>query len=156
MKIYFDTEFIEDGKTIDLISIGMVREDGAELYLQNIDCDRNRASQWVKDNVFPHLGPDWSTRTGIANEIVGFSGKGPEFWGYYADYDWVVFCQLFGRMVDLPSGWPMRCLDLRQWLDHRGLEHVKQPDTDQHHALSDARWIAETYRNHCDARQEKS
>lgn len=29
MKIWFDTEFIEDGKTIDLISIGMVREDAA-------------------------------------------------------------------------------------------------------------------------------
>lgn len=29
MRIWFDTEFIEDGKTIDLISIGLVREDGA-------------------------------------------------------------------------------------------------------------------------------
>ena len=26
LKIWFDTEFIEDGKTIDLISIGMVSE----------------------------------------------------------------------------------------------------------------------------------
>ena len=29
MRIYFDTEFIEDGRTIDRLSIGMVREDGA-------------------------------------------------------------------------------------------------------------------------------
>ena len=28
MKIFFDTEFIEDGKTIELLSIGLVREDG--------------------------------------------------------------------------------------------------------------------------------
>jgi len=28
MKIWFDTEFYEDGRTIDLISIGLVREDG--------------------------------------------------------------------------------------------------------------------------------
>ena len=34
MKIWFDTEFIEDGKTIDLISIGMVRQDSATLYFE--------------------------------------------------------------------------------------------------------------------------
>jgi hypothetical protein len=32
MKIYYDTEFLEDGQTIDLISIGMVAEDGREYY----------------------------------------------------------------------------------------------------------------------------
>jgi hypothetical protein len=24
----------------------------------------------------------------------------PEFYGYYSDYDWVVFCWLFGRMIE--------------------------------------------------------
>jgi hypothetical protein len=28
MRFWFDTEFIEDGKTIDLMSIGVVAEDG--------------------------------------------------------------------------------------------------------------------------------
>lgn len=28
MKYWYDTELIEDGKTIDLISVGMVAEDG--------------------------------------------------------------------------------------------------------------------------------
>lgn len=28
MKYWLDTEFIEDGKTIDLVSIGIVSEDG--------------------------------------------------------------------------------------------------------------------------------
>ncbi len=32
MKIFYDAEFIEDGVTIDLISIAMVAEDGRELY----------------------------------------------------------------------------------------------------------------------------
>ena len=31
MIVCFDTEFIEDGRTIDLISIGLVREDGLQL-----------------------------------------------------------------------------------------------------------------------------
>ena len=32
VKYFFDTEFYEDGKTIDLISIGIVAEDGREFY----------------------------------------------------------------------------------------------------------------------------
>ena len=41
----------------------------------------------------------------------------PKFYAYYADYDWVVFCWLFGRMVDLPNGFPYYCIDLKQRLD---------------------------------------
>lgn len=32
MKFFLDTEFYEDGSTIDLISIGVVTEDGREFY----------------------------------------------------------------------------------------------------------------------------
>ncbi len=39
MRYWYDTEFIEDGKTIDLISIGIVAEDGRELYLQSVEFD---------------------------------------------------------------------------------------------------------------------
>ena len=39
------------------------------------------------------------------------------FYAYYADYDWVVFCQLFGTMMQLPEGFPMYCIDLKQELD---------------------------------------
>lgn len=55
MRYYLDTEFIEDGKTIDLISIGIVREDGAEFYAQNLECDFSKANDWVKQNVLPSL-----------------------------------------------------------------------------------------------------
>lgn len=44
-------------------------------------------------------------------------GKPPTFYAYYADYDWVLFCTLFGAMVDLPTGFPMYCIDLKQELD---------------------------------------
>lgn len=43
----------------------------------------------------------------------------PEFYGYYSDYDWVVFCWLFGRMIALPTGFPMYCIDLKQTLDSK-------------------------------------
>jgi hypothetical protein len=35
MKYFYGTEFIEDGKTIDLISIGIVAEDG-RIIINNI------------------------------------------------------------------------------------------------------------------------
>ena len=41
----------------------------------------------------------------------------PEFYAYYADYDWVAFCWIFGKMIDLPKGFPMYCRDLKQMLD---------------------------------------
>jgi len=43
----------------------------------------------------------------------------PQFYAYYADYDWVVFCWLFGKMIDLPKGFPMYCIDLKQTLDEK-------------------------------------
>ncbi len=55
MKYFIDTEFIEDGKTIDLVSIGIVAEDGRELYLQSVEFDPSKASEWVQENVFPNL-----------------------------------------------------------------------------------------------------
>lgn len=35
MRYWYDTEFLEDGRTIDLISIGIVAEDGREYYAVN-------------------------------------------------------------------------------------------------------------------------
>jgi len=55
VKYFLDTEFIEDGVTIDLISIGMVSEDGRELYLGNAECQFLMASPWVVENVYPHV-----------------------------------------------------------------------------------------------------
>lgn len=43
----------------------------------------------------------------------------PEFYGYFADYDWVVFCWLFGKMIDLPKSFPYYCKDLKQMLDDK-------------------------------------
>lgn len=39
------------------------------------------------------------------------------FYAYFADYDWVVFCWLFGRMIDLPSNFPQYCNDLKQIME---------------------------------------
>jgi hypothetical protein len=142
MRIWFDTEFIEDGRTIDLLSIGLVREDGQVYYAEPEETNYKNASKWVWDNVIPHLkgGEYAKPRAQIAREIVEFAGEKPEFWAYYADYDWVVLCQLFGTMMDLPKGWPMYCRDLKQAADERGNPTLPEQGTTEHFALNDACW----------------
>ena len=143
MKIWFDTEFIEDGKTIELLSIGMVREDGAKYYAEFAEADKSNADQWVKENVLVHLTGKTKSREVIRQEIVKFAGEKPEFWAYYADYDWVAMCQLFGRMIDLPDGWPMYCRDIKQLCDELGSPHLPEQKSSEHNALADALWNRE-------------
>lgn len=54
-RYFLDTEFIDTGSTIDLISIGIVCSDGRELYLQSVEFDPYRATRWVHENVLAHL-----------------------------------------------------------------------------------------------------
>lgn len=233
MKYFFDTEFIEGWRkpikwlptignfnkpyhSIQLISIGIVCEDGREYYAVSKDFDWNwgwnkyqiengKKVYWLRDNVLRKLqvwGIHGDKRnTGInavqkhgksnkriAQDIIDFVNNEevqmrrypnctvltkeaqsnirrgyltPEFYAYYADYDWVVFCSLFGTMMDLPKGFPMYCRDLKQVLDavceeDKGwegtanlfkirLELVKgmkgyPKQTNEHNALDDARW----------------
>ncbi len=159
MRYWLDTEFIEDGKTIDLISLGIVAEDGRELYIERDECRLGRANKWVQKHVLPHLGLGNFERFRRGNPntlmlrlsdsaarsvILGFCDPKkygePEFWGYYCDYDWVAVCQLFGSMADLPTGWPMYCRDIKQWADDLGNPRLPEQGKDEHHALADARW----------------
>jgi hypothetical protein len=144
MLIFFDTEFIEDGSTIDLLSIGIVREDGKTYYAEPAEADRSRANDWVKANVLPNLTGPVKPRTVIAEEIKAFVGPDPIWWAYFADYDWVALCQLYGTMMDLPDGWPMYCRDLRQHLDEHGFTGIRQPGS-THNALDDAEWVRATW-----------
>lgn len=99
--------------------------------------------------MLPHLdlNDGWDRRCALdemADQIKQFCdpekyGK-PEFWGYYSDYDWVVFCQVFGAMIDLPKGWPMYCRDIKQWCDQLGNPKLPEQQSTEHNALHDARW----------------
>jgi hypothetical protein len=212
-RYFIDTEFIEGfhkplfGKRrhfIDLISIGIVCEDGRTYSAISNEYKYKDADKWVQDNVIDplyistvhgdgrnrcnsenfHLAYGKSNKQ-IAKEIVDFVyeseypqaetnkqkafvrlGKiSPEFYGHNCDYDWVLFCSLFGRMIDLPKGFPMYCRDLKQMLDEKVdkflpqtvwvnksqvLEHFKTmthypKQTNEHNALADAKWNLELY-----------
>jgi hypothetical protein len=145
MRIWFDTEFIEDGRTIDLMSIGMIRQDGVCYYAEPAECDLSRASDWVKTNVIPHLNGHKTPRAKIAADIIKFAGEAPEFWAYYADYDWVALCQLFGTMMDLPKGWPMYCRDVKQLCDAAVNPTLPKRDSAEHNALNDAIWTRDAW-----------
>lgn len=218
---------IKTKNTIDLISIGIVCEDGREYYAISKDFNLKEAWNrydlkpmsnkggigdtpthkkvyWIRDNIllpiykdfvsgdmrnkmdFSYSTMKWilknygKSNEQIAKEIKGFT-QGPKdsfkrlmenynnpiFHAYYADYDWVVFCWLFGRMVDLPEGFPMYCVDIKQIMDEKVLKvidevcyssgnhtilnhkealkeiknHPKYPvNKNPHHALSDAKF----------------
>lgn len=147
MRFWFDTEFIEDGKTIELVSIGVVSEDGRTYYAETDDYRPGKASQWVKDNVLAHLhgGEAIKSRDVIASDLVAFMGDDPEIWAYYADYDWVTICQLFGTMMQLPAGWPMFCRDVKQLAVSLGNPKLPEQTSQEHHALADAQWTREAW-----------
>ncbi len=153
MKYWFDTEFIEDGVTIDLLSIGVVCEDGREFYAQNRDANLDAASEWVRDNVFPGMRdcPDERIlhKEQMRSALYYFIeyGEGtPEFWAYYGDYDWVGLCQLFGTMMDLPEGWPMFAMDVKQLAVSLGSPELPPQDSAEHNALNDARWTRDAWK----------
>ena len=96
-------------------------------------------------------------------------------YGYYSAYDHVTLCWLFGKMIDLPKGFPMYTRDLKQMLDEkvevlklnrfgllyeRSREHDSPinierlsieefydypKETNSHHSLSDAKWNKALY-----------
>jgi hypothetical protein len=142
MKYFFDTEFIEDGKTIDLISIGIISEDGRSRYYESSECDLEKASLWVKENVIPHLQGGFARipRKEIAKALVQFVDGTPEFWAYYCSYDWIALCQLYGTIMDLPPTWPMWCHDIMQLWEQHGCPDLPKQNTTEHCAIDDAVW----------------
>lgn len=144
MRFWFDTEFYEDGNTIRLISIGVVAEDGREYYAETETATVfAKSSDWLRANVLPHLskaGVAEKPRPVIARDLIAFMGEEPEIWAYYADYDWVALCQLYGTMMQLPKGWPMFCLDIKQMAVAVGNPKLPKQDGAEHNALADARW----------------
>jgi len=160
MKYWYDTEFYEDGQRINLISIGIVAEDGRELYAENADFgwDIVPPDHWIRENVRPHLQGIAAQyiKSDIAKYVKEFICNNPNDWspnqlyGYYSAYDHVVLAQLFGRMVDMPKGMPWFTFDLKQMIEsdpHRlgnASDAVKQDGT-EHHALEDARWNKKLY-----------
>ena len=164
-KIFYDTEFLEDGKTVDLISIGMVDyETGNEFYAVSTEADYGRIARngWLMDNVMSSIGHEEFTDSGFAGApvkslkitdpaamtrdeirlgIEDFVSKcWPEFWAWYGAYDHVALCQLWGKMIDLPRRMPMFTADLKQLHKAAGSPEMPKQPEGLHNALADAKF----------------
>lgn len=158
MKIYYDTEFLEDGHTIDLVSIGMFREDGKEYYAINAGMPWTRVMEhkWLAKNVVPHL-PTTVNNNGrvldladpkvkpigqIAEEVKLFiqeTGPDAELWAWYAAFDHVVLSWLWGPMAQMPPGIPAHTRDIKQEYAKYGNPRAPLQHGLEHHALADAK-----------------
>ncbi|MFC8044356.1 polyadenylate-specific 3'-exoribonuclease AS [Nocardia sp. NPDC057353] len=147
MRYFYDCEFIEDGVTIDLVSIGVVCEDGREYYAVSTEFDETRAGPWVRRHVLPQLPPPHSplrrSRERIRGDLESFflprPTVQPELWAWVAAYDHVALCQLWGSMVELPTALPRYTNELRQHWDAHGRPELPPVPADAHDALADAR-----------------
>jgi 3' exoribonuclease, RNase T-like len=145
-RYFYDCEFIEDGRIIDLVSIGVVDEHGREFYAISTEFDPKRAVPWVRRNVLDRLPspahPAWRSRAKIREDLLRFlvePGQEIELWAWYAAYDHVVLAQLWGRMPELPREIPRFTKDLRQRWDDRGRPPLPAAEDKRHDALVDAR-----------------
>ena len=145
MRIWFDTEFIDDGTTIDVISYGLARDDGAVYYAEAAEFDRSRMDGWCRENVLPHLTGQTKPRTQIAEEIREFTQGVTEFWAHYAAYDWVALCQLYGPLLDRPQGWPLLCRDTQLMRLDNDIGPLPKQSTPEHHAGNDAAWARDAH-----------
>lgn len=160
----YDTEFLEDGSTVELISIGIVSATGRVYYAVNeeMPIKRIRRHPWLMANVVPglpkpagdwnnHMPRDWlfdygnravKKRDRIAAEVAQFllAEDAPELWANYGAYDHVVLSQLWGPMSAHPDGIPMYTNEIQQELTRapQGFEAPVQT-VGVHNALEDAR-----------------
>jgi 3' exoribonuclease, RNase T-like len=146
MRYFYDCEFIEDGRTIELVSIGVVDEAGREFYAVSTEFDPSRAIDWVRRHVLDKLpgpaDPAWRSRAQIRDDLLAYlTGPGGpiELWAWMASYDHVVLAQLWGDMRALPRVIPRFTHELRQHWEALGEPPLPAAPPDQHDALADAR-----------------
>ena len=162
-RYVYDTEFVETGREVFLISFGMVCEDGREYYAINshMPVDKVANDPFLMENVVPFL-PTTGTVTGqngtlfqldflhvdvrppsqIASEVLNFLAAGehePELWANYSAHDHVLFSRLWGDFKHRPGIVPMRTNDIAQEAITWQASGMPVQRRDNHHALADAR-----------------
>jgi DNA polymerase III epsilon subunit-like protein len=158
--IFIDTEFTDlDPYYGELLSIGIVKLNGEELYLELIT--ESHPTQWVKDNVLPTLDGPKFTREDAVAQIREFLGETQPFAVCFVDnYDVIYLTKLFGA-GNLPFRWttidfasilfanginPVKFLGdqngSRAFYKKLGIDYKKYR---QHHALDDARLLHDVW-----------
>lgn len=132
MKVYFDTEFTGLQKDTSLISIGLVSEDGKELYLEFNDYNKDQCDDWIKSNVLDNTIMEGGIPVTdlVLDETNYHCGNKEELLGVLlhwlnqfdevqlisdvCHYDMVLFINIFGSAFDLPKNVCACCHDINQ------------------------------------------
>lgn len=119
--IAYDCEFLEDGTTIDLISIGMAASDGREYYAVCADAnwDRIAGHDWLCENVIPHLP---LAPVDLPDPVTRSSRDGS--WIFAIDRECAAVKprhQVANEVRDFICGSPT---PVRLWADHGAYDHV--------------------------------
>jgi hypothetical protein len=140
MRIFVDTEFT-DFIDCDLISVGLVAEDGREFYGERSDFDMRACSEFVRAAVLPQLGqyPDRIfKREALAVELRAWLEQFSRKEGLILSFDYGGDWEL---LIDLIAELPANCLaqQVNALIDVERLEMYFRKHGGRHHALSDAR-----------------
>ena len=153
--VFFDTEFSDlDAESGELLSIGMVKSSGEELYLET-EYERE-PSDWVKENVLPFLTSKKVSKDEARDKIRSFLGDtSPYLLSYVNQFDAIYWYKLFGARthpaakipIDFSSmlftlGFNPGSLSNDDFLDDLGIDLSKYQ---KHNALDDARLLKEVY-----------
>jgi len=121
MKIFFDTEFTGLRQKTNLLSIGLVSEDGRTFYAEASQFDKQQVDTWITENVLANMRfgdiyesrpkidlehhAEKADRAGIAYDLDEWLAQfdAVEMWGDCLAYDWVLFCDLFGGAMSIPQ-----------------------------------------------------
>lgn len=157
--IFYDSEFSSlDPYKGEILSIGLVKMDGSELYLElkySGECD-----PWVKKNILPILKNEKVSREKAIKQINSFIGarKRPFLVSYVNQYDTIYLYKLFGKTkrpffwlpidfasilfgmgIDPEAYYPD---DKKNFFKKIGIDASKYKN---HNALDDARLLREVY-----------
>jgi len=157
MKVFFDTEFTGLHQGTSLISIGMVAEDGRELYIELSDYKQDQVNDWIQENVIANLTESTVSDTkNTARQIKDFLSQYDqvEMWSDCLAYDWVLFNELFGGAFEIPKNVYYIPFDICTLMKVKGVDpDVNREefsdklwgDARKHNALHDARVIKTCY-----------
>lgn len=155
MKIFLDCEFTQLNQDSKLISLALVSELGEEFYVELTDTySVEDCSDFVIDKVLPQLDPlrygqsVVEARASLLRFLSRFDEK-LEVCSDAPHWDWGFFCNL--ACAD-HQPWPVQVVSqptnlttLFNQVNAEAIEQVELPDL-PHHALIDARMLAELFK----------
>lgn len=179
-NLFLDMEFTGLVQNTTLISIGLIDEDGRSFYGEMTDYDKSMVDEWLESNVISQLilggeeawgGGDYYLESRDDGESTLFRGPMVDLkevlldWLNHYDedekvrvvsdcyaWDWVLFCEIFGGGLSLPSVVHYIPLDLATMFERSGIDpdvnresFVGNADPRKHNALHDAKIIKECY-----------